>query len=528
MIKPVTSVKCVANQLANMQLTATQEECTGVHQDISRLSEALSALNKNLEKRDSIGRFESLLRDAKKHTPLLELSNDQRLQNETLSTGSASISQAFASAAALNPTLNCFVDIFSEVDVSSQPSQKISNRLNRVDSVLQGMPYAYKDVFASEKRRPTAGVGLGYRWGSTAVSRSLLRLEQAGAVAIGATNLDPHCYAATGLNPFMGRTKNPKGLNYMAGGSSSGSAAAVAAGIVPFALGTDTGGSARIPASLCGVYGFKPSHGLISDKGIIPLSKSQDSIGILSASPYVLLAVLSALLPRQRVKKDQALTHPIASKKLTVAIDPAYRAELDHDVDFAMDNFIESLKKLDINVVQGKLPEIQALNTCASVITAYEASKLHSMNLAKNAKQYPAAVRRRLLTAACIPKSLYTVALRLRGKYLHQVLSDSFEGVDFYLCPTIACIAPNTQLLFEDDVDQAGVMSLEFLRLNRPFSLLGLPSLSIPASFDSNGIPIGMQIIGKPFADFNVLNLAMNLALHQVVFKDPTLKQVAA
>jgi hypothetical protein len=151
--------------------------------------------------------------------------------------GPGEVSRAVRSALVLNPRLNCFLEIFEDAD------QAESSGLSHCETrpPLFGMPFAYKDVFVTERRSPTVGVGNGYRWRGSEQSTVIRRMIEAGAVAIGVLNLDPHCYTAIGLNPYFGRTHNPHGKDFAVGGSSSGEAAAVAAGMVPIALGTDTG-----------------------------------------------------------------------------------------------------------------------------------------------------------------------------------------------------------------------------------------------------------------------------------------------
>jgi len=314
---------------------------------------------------------------------------------------------------------------------------------------------------------------------------------------------------------------NPHGPAYAVGGSSSGAAAAVAAGIVPFALGTDTGGSVRIPASLCGVYGLKPTHGLIQDPGVVPLSASHDTIGILAETPALTGQVLDVLSEDPRdvgweVADGKSQSHPqrsfgVALNGVKIGMNTAeLLAGMDEAVAGAFRRVRDALVSLGAELVEVPFPSIDDLNACASIITSYEANADHGAALARHPEYYPPAVRQRLLTAACVSKEDYQSVLRLRGKYLAEVLAHALSDAKFIVCPTIRISAPRVDHI-PDDAEAGGALSLEFLRMNRPFSFLGLPSLSIPVGVDANNIPIGLQVIGRPFSDYDLLALAETL-----------------
>ncbi len=401
-----------------------------------------------------------------------------------------SVAEAIEAAASTGARFNAFIEVFPEARGSSESGP------------FSGVPFAYKDAFASATRQPTVGIGHGYRWPGPE-SDSLRRLAAAGAVAIGATNLDPHCYSTVGMNPFFGPVRNPCDPDVAAGGSSGGSAVAVALGIVPFALGTDTGGSVRIPASLCGVYGLKPTHGLIRDRGVAPLSPSQDGVGILAGRPAMIDRALGVLgepgaLPSGR----DALSEP-----LRIGIDrSAFSEQLDDDVAQALARFLARLEASGHVVVEVPFPPIAELNTVAAAITGFEAAVLHAEVLAARPEFYPETIRRRILAATCIPETDYTVALRLRGAYLRDVLASVFARADFLVCPVLRTGGARLDALA--DPGTAGQVAREYLTLNRPVNLLGLPSLAVPAGRGRQGIPIGLQIIGPPFAERAMLSFA--------------------
>jgi len=398
---------------------------------------------------------------------------------------------------------NAFIDI--QGDQALAEARRATTTPGTGRRPLAGVPFAYKDAFATVQRKPTVGVGLGHRWDGPP-STSLRRLQQAGAIAIGATNLDPHCYSVLGLNPFFGPTLNPHDPRFTAGGSSGGSAVAVAAGVVPFALGTDTGGSVRIPAALCGVFGLKPTHGRIVDAGVAPLSRSQDTVGILAGSPEMIGEVFH-LLQTGRRNLPERQVGPTDATGLRIGIDRENLcAAMDNDVAAVLERLLERLARGGAEITDAPFLSIADLNLCAGVITGREAAILHAAALAAKPQHFPPNIRRRLLVAACVPENDYVVALRLRCSYLRHVLYGVLNRVDFIVCPTVPVRAARLEDLAEPN--SISQLTREYLSLNRPFSLLGLPSLSVPAGRDGNGVPVGLQIVGRPFDDEAIISLA--------------------
>ncbi|CAO3421709.1 amidase [Azospirillum endophyticum] len=415
---------------------------------------------------------------------------------------------AAALAAARASRLNAFIELFPDAE-----ERALSLSAGDPRPAPWGLPFAYKDVFVTAGRRPTVGVGHGYRWGGARTSVALDRLAAAGAIAVGALNLDPHCYAATGLNPYYGRVLNPVDARFAVGGSSSGSAAAVAAGILPFALGTDTGGSVRIPAALCGVVGFKPTAGAIRDPGIAPLSPSQDVIGIIARDPALLRAVFAVLRDPAPMEQQDPGAGPLSVEPLRIGLPAEWiRTAVDPEIASVIQSVLRRMAAGGAVATEVALPPLDALNACAGTITAFEASALHRRALAERPDWYPAAVRRRLVAAAEVGRDAYDQALREREVHRAAVVEGAFAAADVLLCPVIGGPAPRLDGIDDDDVSTAGATTLAFLRFNRPFSLLGLPALALPAGRDRNGMPVGVQIVGRPGADDLVLSIAERFA----------------
>ena len=441
---------------------------------------------------DDPGRFARLLADARR-------AHKASKPHPAYRNAGSDLGEAWARAEQVQAQHNAFIDIF-DLDATTTAAAFEA-------APLRGVPFAYKDVFVTPRRRPTAGIGYGHRWAGGAPSRTIAALENAGAIAVGATNMDPWCYLPVGINPFFGRVSHPLGGDLVTGGSSSGSAVAVAAGAVAFALGTDTGGSVRVPAALCGIFGLKTTHGLLEDQGLVPLSYSQDTIGLLGRDPLLIARVLDVLAPGL---PNGPWSHE-GGRPLTIGIDPASLSDCDPPTPRAVERARQSLRRMGAEVRTVSLPGFDALNAAAGILTAVEAASIHAARLASHPEWYPSMIRQRLLPGLLYDGIDYVNALRLRGVCLQKGL-DLFAEIDAILCPVVARAAP--RLTDEQAADDAavGALSAEFLRLNRPINYLGLPAVAFPAGRTDGGHPVGLQLVGSPFADAALLEISRALA----------------
>ncbi|WP_210494093.1 amidase [Microvirga antarctica] len=498
----------VATTLNRRGLSASADDLRGIAAEIGRMTDTLHRLAGTLPPLDERNAFACLIVPPGSATCEVDTLTAAMVRNRA--DVLRETAQALQRAQMSGPGLNCFIETFPGDAMRRAAEMTLTGSLS-------GLSFAYKDVFATADRHPTAGVGRGFRWVGAPPSESLARLARAGAIPIGSLNLDPHCYTATGFNAAFGRVLNPNGPAFAVGGSSSGAAAAVSAGIVPFALGTDTGGSTRIPAALCGVFGLKPTYGLIADAGVYPLSPSQDVVGILAACPAILSSVLDCLTDDRARDQARPIRAPADADRglrgLRIGINTdGLLAGMDASVKRGLAHAKTATEILGADWTKVPFPSLDDLNLLASVITAFEAAAFHGEALAAHPEFYPASVRRRLLSAVCVTPNLYAVAKMLRGPVLDEVLSRTFATIDVLVCPTIRKAAPRVDDISDDDVVTAGPLSLEFLRLNRPFSYLGLPAISVPMGTDENGIPLGLQIIARPHADRELVALAGCLA----------------
>ncbi len=360
---------------------------------------------------------------------------------------------------------------------------------------LAGVPYAAKDLFDIVGLPTTAGAGA--RAGAqpaSADAEAVRRLAAAGAVLVATTTMDEFAYGFATINAQDGTTLNPHDPARLAGGSSGGSAAAVAAGIVPFALGSDTNGSIRVPASLCGVYGIKPAHASLPLEGTFPLAESFDDVGPFAADLGDLALVWEVLL-------GEAL--PPAPGKLRLArLGGRFRENVDPAQLAAIDAAAPGAALID-------LPDIARARSAAFLITAFEGGALHREALAADAMAYDPAVRDRLIAGALLPRPLYGRALAFRADFLAQ-LHERIADIDVLIAPATPTFAPpiaDPRIT----IDGALVPARADLGIHtQPITFTGLPALAVPLRRPGR-LPLGLQLIGKPGGEGALLTLAARL-----------------
>jgi aspartyl-tRNA(Asn)/glutamyl-tRNA(Gln) amidotransferase subunit A len=418
--------------------------------------------------------------------------------------GAVEVVEAFAERArSVDAAVNCFIALDDDAPRRAAVG---------VPGPLHGVPYAYKDVFARRGVAPTVG-SRSVRFDLRARDSTVLdRLDDAGAIALGSLNLDPFAYGVTGLNPDFGDTRNPWDPARIAGGSSGGAAAAVAAGAVPFAIGTDAGGSIRIPAALCGVTGLKPTLGRIPMTGATPLTYSQDTVGILARSARDVALVLEHVAghdPQDAVSIPAPV--PVFAKlggscegvRLGFFAD-GFTGRTTPGITAAAESTLEVFKRLGAEIVDVDISMLEAFDTAATVLTWAEASAVHERTFGADPARYAPAIRARLELALAAHGADHVNAMRLQGRALGQLLDGPLAAADVLLVPTVAAPAETIDSLKRDN---AGV-SLGHLRLNRPFNLAGVPALAIPIGFDADGMPLGIQLVGRPWAEQTLLACA--------------------
>jgi len=420
----------------------------------------------------------------------------------------------------LNPKLNSFITVLNER--SMQEAEKLEKELTRgiYRGALHGIPFSVKDIIAVNNVTLTAGSKIFLNHKSKADSTIIKHMKKAGSILIGTNNLNEFAAGITGKNTIFGNSKNPYSLDRISGGSSGGSAVAVAAGLVPFALGTDTGGSIRVPSSLCGIFGFKPTFASINNNGVYKLSPSLDHIGIMGRSSIDLSLVFS-IIRKKREKLNVYINEferqklsllnlkkILLEKKITITIGIPKDYFLDYmenGVENTFNNFINILKSNKslsfINV------EINAEHFFRSwlLVRLFESYIIHKKETKKNFSSYGPELRDQLLEGAKIKFKDYSEALSTIKKIKKQFLY-LYSKFDFMVLPTTIISAP---LLSECTVhikDKLFSVRESLLRNTYVFNSIGFPALTIPFgfSFPSN-MPIGIQIIAKPYNDYKLL-----------------------
>ncbi len=375
---------------------------------------------------------------------------------------------------------------------------------------LAGVPFAVKNLFDIAGLATIAGSKIN-RDAKPAIRDATLieRLEAAGAIMIGALNMGEYAYDFTGENAHDGPSRNPHDLNRMSGGSSGGSAAAVAGGLVPLALASDTNGSIRVPASLCGLFGLKPTYGRLSCGGTFPFVTSLDHTGPLARSARDLALAYDAMQgydPRDPVCAERA-PEPVIDlldrgvDGLRIAVAGGYFKGLDADPVYAIDRVAVALgANRDI-----ELPEAERARSAAFVITASEGASLHLERLRARADDFDPAVRDRLIAGAMVPGSLVVKAQKFRRWYRGEVLK-LFNDVDAILAPATPCTAPliGQQTFMFGDTEMPVRPNLGLY--TQPISFIGLPVVAVPVPLAP--LPIAVQIIAAPWREDVALRIA--------------------
>jgi aspartyl-tRNA(Asn)/glutamyl-tRNA(Gln) amidotransferase subunit A len=360
---------------------------------------------------------------------------------------------------------------------------------------LAGVPYGVKDLFDVRGLPTTAGSSLyADAPPADADAQAIGCLQAAGAVLVATLNMDEFAYGFATINARHGTTRNPHDLDRLAGGSSGGSAAVVAAGLLPFSLGSDTNGSVRVPASLTGIYGLKPTHGALPMGGVFPFAESFDDVGPFTLSVADMQCVWQVLTGTSTQK---------ASDPIRVArLGGRFRDNADPDQIAAMDAIAPDAPLID-------LPDIARARSAAFLITAAEGGALHREALGRDAMAFDPATRDRLLAGALLPDTLYQAAQMFRAQY-KQRITDIIADHDVLLAPATPCVAPpiaDPRILIDGALSPAradlGIHS-------QPISFTGLPSLSVPLRRPGR-LPVGLQLIGRRGSEAALFRFAARL-----------------
>ena len=385
-------------------------------------------------------------------------------------------------------------------------------------TALHGVPLAHKDLFGDAGRPQTAGAQIWRNHRATATATVLARLGDAGSIAFGGLNMGEFAQNPTGHNPHFGDCINPWNHAAIAGGSSSGSAVAVAAGYTTGSLGTDTGGSIRLPATCCGVTGLKPTFGLISRAGVVPLCASLDCVGPIARTALdcaILLDVVAGADPadptcaeRPRTGYEAGLTGAVAGVRIGVPTNWFFD-EATWDVREAIDTALALLQARGAVLRPVHVPLLDEITTLGGTMARAEAAALYAGFMRDVPRHLAPHVAARLYPGYAIPATCYIDAVQRRPQILSEVVGAVFDRVDVIATPTLRARAPTRAETDVDSMDPGTEQRFFAVGGNvRPINYLGLPALTMPCGLDATGVPIGLQLFGRPFAEALLLRIA--------------------
>jgi aspartyl-tRNA(Asn)/glutamyl-tRNA(Gln) amidotransferase subunit A len=409
----------------------------------------------------------------------------------------------------LDPVLKAFITVTAESAL--QEAQTAEEEISRGNwkGPLHGIPLAVKDLLETAGVRTTAASAVLEDYIPEHDAHVVYRLKAAGAVLLGKLNLHEFAYGGSSMISHFGIVRNPWDPAHITGGSSSGSAAAVAAALCYGAIGTDTAGSIRLPATCCGIVGLKPTYGLVSARGVIPLSWSYDHVGPMARTVVdsaLLLQVIASYDPQDfycqkfpAVHYPAAMEEPTSSLRLGTPQD--FWREIDVEIETAVNAAVKMLGRLTAGV-----QEINLSTDVDRTVVRCEPYVFHQRYLPQHEKKYHPETLRRIRTGADV------TAVEYVEKYRELLLSRReilrlFEQIDLVVTPTCPVLPPSIAEL-EAAPQNLRKKEMVMLRNTRPFNGLGLPAISVPCGFSQSGLPIGLQIAGAPGAEDKVLALA--------------------
>ena len=412
------------------------------------------------------------------------------------------------------PALNAFVRVEAEDALAAAKAADRALARRGAKGPLHGVPLAHKDMYYSAGKPAGCGSKVREGWIAPVTSTAIVRLEAAGSFRLGALHMSEFAYSPTGHNSYLGPAHNPWDASRITGGSSSGSGAAVAARLTHAALGSDTGGSIRLPAHFCGVTGFKPTYGRVSRANALPLSFTLDTVGPLAQTAEdcaLITALIAGPDPLDPTTAGAPAWNAKAAKRspkgLKIGVPTRfYVDDLEPDVAAALDAALAAFTRLGAKIVKVELPDQTALSAAALIVLAVEATSAHAPWLRTRAADYGPQVRNRLENGLAYSAIEYLEALRWRAPALAAHLG-ALGDVDVVIAPASRLVAPTIE---ETDVGggpdaEAAIQAVT--RFMRPVNYLGLPTLVVPAGQSRQGLPIGLQLIGRPFGDETLIAL---------------------
>ncbi|AKC32254.1 AtzE family amidohydrolase [Candidatus Pantoea carbekii] len=427
-----------------------------------------------------------------------------------------------------NPIINAWTEITDQRMLHEANEIDRKRKLGYILPLLSGIPYGVKNLFDIAGYSTLAGAHLfSHRPAAQNDAWLVNRLRESGALLTGMLNMDAYAYGFTTENTYYGTTRNPRDLTRIAGGSSGGSAAAVAAGLVHFSLGSDTNGSIRVPASLCGIFGLKPTFGRLSRTGTHPFVPSLDHIGLFARSVEDLTQVYDVIQGTDNNDKFQIsqkilLVSNILNKTITgihsAVLGGFFSSYCTTQARIAVDTVAKALNAIDEKII---LPDADIARSAAFIITAAESGNHYLPALRETPECFEPNSRDRLLAGAILPSAWYIQAQRFRRYFQKQVLP-LFQKFELLIAPATPCSATPIGQQTIDINGENFLTRVSMGMLTQPISFLGLPVCTVPLP-TTNGLPIGVQLISAPFKEEIVLQAAWMLQQNGVTLPQTTL-----
>ncbi|MFN0300257.1 MAG: amidase [Burkholderiales bacterium] len=414
------------------------------------------------------------------------------------------------------PKLNCFIALEADEALAAADAADRDLAAGRVRGPLHGVPLAHKDMYYRAGKVSTCGSKIRRGWKPDSTSTALTRLADSGALQLGTLNMAEFAYGPTGHNAHYGHCRNPWNTAHITGGSSSGSGSSVAARLVFGALGSDTGGSIRGPAGMCGVVGIKPTWTRVSRFGAMPLSFSLDTVGPLARTVEDCALVLQTIAGADASDPDcatdavphyvDALREPVKGMRLGIP-----RGWLDENIDpqigQALRAAAKAMESAGMVIVEVPPPDLATLSAHSMMVLQSEATSLHGAWLRERPDDYLPQTRTRLESGFSVSAVAYLDAMRARGPALAKFVETTLAEVDAIMIPTLPITTPTIEAADVGGGPNMARIIMEIMRFMRWVNYLGIPSLSVPAGFDSAGLPIGMQLLGRPWAESTLFRI---------------------
>lgn len=417
----------------------------------------------------------------------------------------------------LQPALNCFIAL--EAEEALEAAQAADEKLAADPETcgpLHGVPLAHKDMFYRAGKICTCGSEIRRHWRPDYTATIIERLEAAGALTLGTLNMVEFAAGSTGHNEHFGDCFNPWNIEYSPGASSSGSGAATAARLIYGAMGSDTGGSVRLPAMQCGLAGLKPGYGRISRYGAMPRSYATDSMGPLTRTVRDcarMTQVIAGYDPMDgytaqiEVPDYEAhLEDSVRGMRIGTPTSYFYDA-VEEDMEASVLASLDVYRDLGVEVVEVDIPDLEQIYELAQVGLKAEAAAIHEEWLRTRPQDYSDGVRGEVESGLLIPAVRYLEAHRMREPTMVNFVEQVFSKVDVLHAPVSEQPAPKMADVSPDNAKRAAELMHRCARLTRPVGYMGLPALAVPCGFNGIGLPLGFQLIGRPFSEARLFTL---------------------